>query len=873
MKNIQEDLNSTTTVSNSQEKDTTSITLNKKDLGDSSVRANIDKIKGNKSINVVDEESRPSKYKYLSNIKDSKSGDISKPFTLNGKRYQMIRAISPLKEKVSAVYCLDEVDEGGENIIHPVDYFEKNIAKKQIEEIKKPDNSKSIKSDSDKDIALLKGFKYFLVNKKTKKFRKFKTAAELAKANMGEDEVFMSQKELRNFINETLFGKTRKNATSPNIVNEGRVFKKNEIDSIILNGSLSNVKKKPIIEGIQVVDGRTKQQLLDKRLNKIKEIRDRAEGTREERVKRYNELFKETGNETIALKKLQSEINAKANIEIAKLPELPETENEIINKKGESDFNKIIKDLGFKTNNYKWGEGRPIDDDMGDMLLSKDKESVIFIKPNESEVYDETDDNTDIVINGIKIELISTKESSRGTGKAKNLIQKVVDWADKNGTDLYLDIAPQDKSTTEDGLKKLYQSFGFEFNGIHGKRESKQLKNERITRKTSSAFPTNEEAPKGQKNKIGISEDIDGIGQGDAEDSSTLLNNGRREPKTKELKQPEYTSFKGVDGNKVVDEKGEPLTVYRSQENDRDQGNERQSKHFGIYFSQNKESTKIYGDKTKEYNVNLQNPKVLKDNEWNLSVIPEYLFNKLKSDGYDGAIWLRKGEMYEIVAFDKSQIKELPNEITMTGINEVENTSSFLNSDIEKQIIDIIKQNKGFVKRDLFTPQLYRYAMSDDPELHKELIKTIYQQSIDPASRDNFIKLVGKNIVELALKLKGMNRLGENKENNKTYSAFAQEEIEKEIENTKTAIEIAKTDEDFQFEGVSIKELIADLKTLNESPIKYFEKRIIELTNDLYNSRIKKSSEDEKQILNLIDEYQKVYDDLSDNKEKIGDVM
>lgn len=233
----------------------------------------------------------------------------------------------------------------------------------------------------------------------------------------------------------------------------------------------STVKSGEVLK--DVIDDKTKQVLLEERLKKIREIKDKAEGTREERTKRYNELVNELGDETAALRKLQSEINDRAKIEIDKLPEIPKTENEVINEKGEKDFEKIKKDLGFKPNDYKWGEGTPMDEDMGDMLLSKDKEAVIFIKPNEVEKYDEQNDTTDNITDGVKIELVSTKENSRGKGKAKELIQKVTDWADKNGTDLHLDIAPQDKNTTEIGLKKLYESFGFEFDGIHGKRKPK----------------------------------------------------------------------------------------------------------------------------------------------------------------------------------------------------------------------------------------------------------------------------------------------------------------------------------------------------------------------------------------------------------------
>lgn len=105
-----------------------------------------------------------------------------------------------------------------------------------------------------------------------------------------------------------------------------------------------------------------------------------------------------------------------------------------------------------------------------------------------------------------------------------------------------------------------------------------------------------------------------------------------------------------------IERNGQPLIVYRSQKDDRKQTAERQSGHYGIYFSENKESTRIYGNKTTEYYLNIKNPKVLKDAEWNLSVMPKYLYDSLRNEGYDGAVWLRKGEMYEIIAFDESQV-------------------------------------------------------------------------------------------------------------------------------------------------------------------------------------------------------------------------
>jgi len=114
--------------------------------------------------------------------------------------------------------------------------------------------------------------------------------------------------------------------------------------------------------------------------------------------------------------------------------------------------------------------------------------------------------------------------------------------------------------------------------------------------------------------------------------------------------------YSDLSNTKILDEEGNPMIVYRSQTDDRIQGADRKSGHKGIYFSANLESTKIYGDVTKEYYLNIQNPLVLIDKEWNLSVLPKYLYDHMIKQGYDGAIWLRKGEMYEIIAFYPQQV-------------------------------------------------------------------------------------------------------------------------------------------------------------------------------------------------------------------------
>ncbi len=75
----------------------------------------------------------PATIKYLSNIKDQNTGEVSQPFTINAKRYQMVRGIRPDKQVVLGVYCFDDLNENGENIIHSHEDFENNIAKPMLE--------------------------------------------------------------------------------------------------------------------------------------------------------------------------------------------------------------------------------------------------------------------------------------------------------------------------------------------------------------------------------------------------------------------------------------------------------------------------------------------------------------------------------------------------------------------------------------------------------------------------------------------------------------------------------------------------------------------------------------------------------------------
>lgn len=189
----------------------------------------------NTEINVIDEtqeteqenKSLKKKLTYLSDVKDTHSGEISQPFTISGKKYQMVRALSPDKEKVMGVYAFDDTDELGENLIYAVDEFEK-IAKSVVDEEakaqeeinkeeevvepevkEKPTEEKSDDAE-EKMNPNFAGFKHFIVNKKTGKARKFKSIDELAKATMGDGEAYMGIKDFKKFVDEALFGAGKK---------------------------------------------------------------------------------------------------------------------------------------------------------------------------------------------------------------------------------------------------------------------------------------------------------------------------------------------------------------------------------------------------------------------------------------------------------------------------------------------------------------------------------------------------------------------------------------------------------------------------------------------------------------------------------------
>jgi hypothetical protein len=183
------------------------------------VKQAIKNAKQNKmDVKIVNESemNTPMKLEYLSEIKDVETGEMSKPFTIADKKYQMVRAMTPDRQKVMGVYCMDEVDDEGNNIIHDVKHFEENIAKKAIQEtgVVEPDGPEAatlMGLEEKKETPSFEGHKHFIVNQKTGKARKFKSIEELAKAKMGEDEKYMGIREFKKFVDEALFGTRKKN--------------------------------------------------------------------------------------------------------------------------------------------------------------------------------------------------------------------------------------------------------------------------------------------------------------------------------------------------------------------------------------------------------------------------------------------------------------------------------------------------------------------------------------------------------------------------------------------------------------------------------------------------------------------------------------
>ncbi len=152
--------------------------------------------------------------KYLSNVIDDKTGKISQPFTIADKNYQMIRGMHPNGEIAMAVYCLDDMDNIGNNVIHSIEEFEKNVVKPvmEIEKLGKQQVDEYAASEREYfnkenlmdflNLRDLEGYKHFFVNINTGEIvGKFKNYKEMMRSGvkLGPEEDYMNIKQLKAF--------------------------------------------------------------------------------------------------------------------------------------------------------------------------------------------------------------------------------------------------------------------------------------------------------------------------------------------------------------------------------------------------------------------------------------------------------------------------------------------------------------------------------------------------------------------------------------------------------------------------------------------------------------------------------------------------
>jgi hypothetical protein len=118
----------------------------------------------------------------------------------------MVRGQLPSKEVVMAVFCHDDLDADGNNLIQSVEAFDKNIATPMRETMEK-----QAMVEESGDVENYEGFKHFFVNKKTNEVRKFKNIIELVQQQKLDEEDYMNVQNFKRHMSEKLFGtKTRK---------------------------------------------------------------------------------------------------------------------------------------------------------------------------------------------------------------------------------------------------------------------------------------------------------------------------------------------------------------------------------------------------------------------------------------------------------------------------------------------------------------------------------------------------------------------------------------------------------------------------------------------------------------------------------------
>lgn len=151
--------------------------------------------------------------KYLSNVKDDKTGDVSKPFVIADKRYQMVRGVKPNREVVLAVFCHDDMGVDGSNLIQSIEEFEKKVAGPMLEMEKGTGDPYS----QGVDYSDIEGYRHFFVDKADGSLKgKFKTIKDMMMSGipLGENEQYLNLRELKkNRINRFMESNSSLNET------------------------------------------------------------------------------------------------------------------------------------------------------------------------------------------------------------------------------------------------------------------------------------------------------------------------------------------------------------------------------------------------------------------------------------------------------------------------------------------------------------------------------------------------------------------------------------------------------------------------------------------------------------------------------------
>ncbi len=128
---------------------------------------------------------------------------------------------------------------------------------------------------------------------------------------------------------------------------------------------------------------------------------------------------------------------------------------------------------------------------------------------------------------------------------------------------------------------------------------------------------------------------------------------------------PEEDVFTAKGGNKVVDETGEPITVYHTSKvgniSEFKTSGEIETlagkvKNEGAYFTPTKGEYAHKGGKEYAVQISIKNPYITTDQIESAIISPEKKA-ELVSKGHDGVILMRDGKPAEYIVFDKSQIK------------------------------------------------------------------------------------------------------------------------------------------------------------------------------------------------------------------------